>query len=96
MGMTPAEVQALMGDDIAAIELQLINSSIHTCQPEHLPGLLMSTDPMISLISLEPRILLIENFMSAADCQVCFLAFHSGKGLPAQADVVAVNADQAM
>ena len=41
---------------------------MHTALP--VPGIIASTDPHIILISLQPRILLIENFLSAADCQV--------------------------
>lgn len=54
----------------AEIELNLINSQVHIAQIRCLPGWLMSTHPIIILVSQEPRILLIENFLPAADCQV--------------------------
>lgn len=41
---------------------------MHTALP--VPGIIASADPHIILISLQPRILLIENFLSAADCKV--------------------------
>lgn len=73
LGLTPCQLQTLLGSDHAVIELNLTHSCIHTTQPELLPGLLMCSQPMISLISLEPRILLIDNLLSAADCQVRLL-----------------------
>lgn len=52
----------------AEIELTLQSVQMHTALP--VPGIIASTDPHIILISLQPRILLIENFLSATDCQV--------------------------
>jgi len=52
----------------AEIGLTLQSVQMHTALP--VPGIIASTDPHIILISLQPRILLIENFLSAADCQV--------------------------
>ncbi|DBB06498.1 TPA: hypothetical protein ACH3X1_012050 [Trebouxia sp. C0004] len=51
----------------ADIELTMQSVQMHTALP--VPGIFVSTDPHIILISLHPRILLIENFLSAADCQ---------------------------
>ena len=53
--------------------MQLQVHSIHLQSTLPMPGLLMSVDPHITLISLQPRILLIENFLSAADCKVKLL-----------------------
>lgn len=52
----------------AEIEFTLQSVQTHTALP--VPGIIASADPNIILISLQPRILLIENFLSAADCQV--------------------------
>ena len=52
----------------AVVELRM--HSIHLQSRLMVPGILMAADPHISLISLQPRILLIENFLSAADCKV--------------------------
>ncbi|KAA6423680.1 MAG: Prolyl 4-hydroxylase alpha-2 subunit [Trebouxia sp. A1-2] len=51
----------------AEIEFTLQSVQTHTALP--VPGIIASADPNIILISLQPRILLIENFLSAADCQ---------------------------
>lgn len=68
--LASSQVQVLQGADNATIQLRLVQSLMHVSQPLSLPGLLTCTDPFISLISLQPRILLIENFLPAADCQV--------------------------
>ena len=52
----------------AIVELRL--HSVHLQSKLTVPGILISADPHISLISLQPRILLIENFLSATDCKV--------------------------
>ncbi|KAL0056141.1 hypothetical protein WJX82_008075 [Trebouxia sp. C0006] len=51
----------------AEIELTLQSVQMHTGLP--VPGIIASADPHIILISLQPRILLIENFLSAANCK---------------------------
>ena len=52
----------------AEVELKLASVQVHTARP--VPGIITCTDPHIILISLQPRILLIDNFLPAADCQV--------------------------
>ena len=78
-GLALEALHSLQETEHIEIELNFISSHVHIARQMCLPGLLMSlADPMITLVSQEPRILLVENFLSAADCQVrgavCLLA----------------------
>lgn len=61
------DLQQLERMGSAEVEFTLHDVQVHIATP--LPGLVQSTDPHITLISLQPRILLIENFLSATECQ---------------------------
>ena len=61
------DLQQLEQAGTAEVELRVHAVQVHTALP--LPGLVQSTDPHITLISLQPRILLVENFLSAIECQ---------------------------
>lgn len=61
------DLQQLERMGSAEVEFTLHDVQIHIATP--LPGLVQSTDPHITLISLQPRILLVENFLSATECQ---------------------------
>ena len=66
--MAPLEdLQQLERVGTAEVDFRLHDTQIHTALP--LPGLVQSTEPHITLVSLQPRILLVENFLSATECQ---------------------------
>ncbi|KAL3139959.1 procollagen-proline 4-dioxygenase activity protein [Trebouxia sp. C0009 RCD-2024] len=65
------DLQQLEQVGLAEVEFRLHAVHIHTAMP--LPGLVQSTDPHITLISLQPRILLVDNFLTTTECQACFL-----------------------
>ena len=78
--VTPLEdLQQLEEVGNAEVEFRLHAVQMHTATP--LPGLVQSTDPQITLISMQPRILLVENFLSGVECQAssqwCILCQHS-------------------
>ena len=82
MRMPSDALLSLHGSGHIEIELNLISSQVHIAQPRCLPGLVLSIHPTITLISQEPRILLIENFLPAADCQVsCHVPHQIGRRL---------------
>lgn len=63
-----ASLQQLEQAGYAEVEFRLQALQLHSESP--VPGILTCTDPHITLISLQPRILLIDNFLPPADCQV--------------------------
>lgn len=70
--MAPLEdLQQLERMGTVEVEFAVHAVQIHITTP--LPGLVQTTDPHITLISLQPRILLIENFLSATECQASSL-----------------------
>lgn len=62
------DLKQLEQSGYAEVELKLASVQVHTARP--VAGIITCTDPHIILISLQPRILLIDNFLPAADCQV--------------------------
>lgn len=61
------DTQQLERMGTAEVEFRVHAVQIHTAVP--LPGLVQSTDPHITLISIQPRIVLVENFLCATECQ---------------------------
>lgn len=66
-----ASLQQLEQAGYAEVEFRLQALQLHSESP--VAGILTCTDPHITLISLQPRILLIDNFLPPADCQVSCL-----------------------
>ena len=66
--MAPLEdLQQLERVGTAEVVFTVHAVQIHTALP--LPGLVQSADPQITLISLQPRVVLVENFLSDTECQ---------------------------
>ena len=66
--MAPLEdLQQLEQLGSAEVDFTVHDVRVHTALP--LPGLVQSSEPHITLVSLQPRILLVENFLSATECQ---------------------------
>ena len=61
------DLQQLERVGTAEVEFRVHAIQIYTAVP--LPGLVQSTDPHITLISMQPRILLVESFLSVTECQ---------------------------
>ena len=61
------DVQQLERAGFAEIDFRLHSAQIHTALP--VPGIVQSTDPHITLISLQPRILLVENLLTSQESQ---------------------------
>ena len=61
------DAQQLERAGFAEIDFRLHSAQLHTALP--VPGIVQSTDPHITLISLQPRILLVENFLTSAESQ---------------------------
>ena len=54
--------------DVLTVRLQIHRAAVHVRKP--LPGLLLADDPALVQISVEPRIVLLQNALTAAECQV--------------------------
>ena len=50
------------------LRLTINHAAVHTRKP--LPGLLLADDPILVLISAEPRIVLLQSALTPAECQV--------------------------
>ena len=54
--------------DMLTVRLNLHRTAVHVRKP--LPGLLLAAEPALTLISVEPRIVLLQNALTPAECQV--------------------------
>ncbi len=54
--------------DVLTVRLRVHRAAIHVRKP--LPGLLLADEPALVQISVQPRIVLLQNALTAAECQV--------------------------
>ncbi len=59
---------ATAAGDVLTVRLRIHHAAVHVRKP--LPGLLLAEDPALVQISVQPRIVLLQNAITAAECQV--------------------------
>ena len=61
------------------VRLTLHRAGVHVRRP--LPGLLLAAEPQLVLISVEPRIVLLQNMLTPTECQVAHAVVRLGHSM---------------